>query len=67
MSAFNNCLFYQTTATVTTYIIVYVDDTFILSNSTESIDTVIASMGKQYEVRRRAQTHPPLSSAPKEI
>ena len=59
MSAFDNCLFYRTTATVTTYIIVYVDDTFI--------DTVIASMGKHYEVRRRAQTHPPLSSASKEI
>ena len=28
MSAFDNCLFYKTTATETTYIIVYVDDTF---------------------------------------
>ena len=51
MSAFDNCLFYHlTTATVTTYIIVYVDDTFILSNCTENIDMVIASVGKHYEV-----------------
>jgi len=50
MSAFNNCLFYRTTATETTYIIVYVDDTFIFSNSVENIDTVIASVGKHYEV-----------------
>ena len=50
MSAFDNCLFYSTTATETTYIIVYVDDTFIFSNSAENIDTVIASVGKHYEV-----------------
>ena len=50
MSAFDNCLFYRTTATETTYIIVYVDDTFILSNSLENIDTVIACLGKHYEV-----------------
>ena len=50
MSAFGNCLFYRTTATETTYIIVYVDDTFIFSNSAETIDTVIASVGEHYEV-----------------
>ena len=50
MSAFDNCLFYRTTATETTYIIVYVDDTFIFSYSAENIDTVIASVGKHYEV-----------------
>ena len=50
MSAFDNCLFYRTTATETTYIAVYVDDTFIFSNSAENIDTVIASVGKHYEV-----------------
>ena len=50
MSAFDNCLFYRTTATETTYIIVYVDDTFIFSNSAENIDMVIASVGKHYEV-----------------
>ena len=49
MSAFDNCLFYRTTATETTYIIVYVDDTFIFRNSAENIDTVIASVGKHYE------------------
>ena len=32
MSAFDNCLFYCITPTETTYIIVYVDDTFIFSN-----------------------------------
>ena len=50
MSAFDNCLFYRTTATETTYIIVYVDDTFIFSNSLENIDTVIACLIKHYEV-----------------
>jgi hypothetical protein len=50
MSAFDNCLFYRTTATETTYIIVYVDDTFIFSNSAANIDMVIASVGKHYEV-----------------
>ena len=46
MSAFDNCLFYKTTATETTYIIVYVDDTFIFSNSAANIDAV----SKHYEV-----------------
>jgi hypothetical protein len=32
MPAFDNCLFFRTTATETSYIIVYVDDTFIFSN-----------------------------------
>jgi hypothetical protein len=50
MSAFDNCLFYKTTATETTYIIVYVDDTFIFSNSAANIDAVIANVGKHYEV-----------------
>jgi len=34
----------------TTYIIVYVDDTFIFSNSQANIDTVITSIGEHYEV-----------------
>ena len=38
------------TQTETTYIIVYVDDTFIFSNSQANIDTVITSIGKHYEV-----------------
>ncbi len=50
MSAFDNCLFYKTTATETTYLIVYVDDTFIFSNSAENIDAFIANVGKHYEV-----------------
>ena len=53
MSAFDNCLFYRTTATKTIYIIVYVDETIIFSNSAENIDPVIASVGKHYEA-----THP---------
>ena len=32
------------------HLLVYVDDTFIFSNSAENIDTVIASVGKHYEV-----------------
>jgi hypothetical protein len=47
MSAFDNCLLYRTTATETTYIIVYVDDTFIFSNSAANIDAVIANVGLQ--------------------
>ena len=50
MSAFDNCLFYRTTATETTYIIVYVDDTFIFSNSEANIEAVITNIGKHYEV-----------------
>ena len=50
MSAFDNCLFYRTTATETTYITVYVDDTFIFSNSAANIDAVIANVIKHYEV-----------------
>ena len=50
MSAFDNCLFYRTTATKTTYIIVYIDDTFIFSNSAANFDTVITSIGNHYEV-----------------
>ena len=50
MSAFDNCLFHRITATETTYIIVYVDDTFIFSNSLVHIDSVIDKVGKHYEV-----------------
>jgi hypothetical protein len=35
---------------LSTYIIVYVDDTFIFSNSLSHIDSVIANVGKHYEV-----------------
>ena len=50
MSAFDNCLFYRITPTETTYIIVYVDDTFIFSNFQANIDTVITNVGKHHEV-----------------
>ena len=50
MSAFDNCLFYRISTTETTYIIVYVDDTFIFSNSQANIDAVITNIGKHYEV-----------------
>jgi hypothetical protein len=50
MSAFDNCLFYRITETETTYIIVYVDDTFIFSNTQDNIDSVIEKVGKHYEV-----------------
>ena len=50
MSQFDKCLFYRTTPTETTYIIVYVDDTFIFNNSLTNIDQVITNVGKHYEV-----------------
>ena len=50
MSAFDNCLFYRISPTETTKIIVYVDDTFIFSNTNVNIDSVIANIGKHYEV-----------------
>ena len=46
MSAFDNCLFYRITPTEATYIIVYVDETFIFSNSQANIDVVITNIGK---------------------
>ena len=36
--------------TATTYIIVYVDDTFIFSNSQDNIDNVIKKVVKHYEL-----------------
>ena len=50
MSQFDNCLFYKISAAETTYIIVYVDDTFIFSNTDANIESVITSIGKHYEV-----------------
>ena len=58
MSAFDNCLFYRITPTETTYIIVYVDDTFIFSNSQANTNTVIKSIGKHYEVTLEAAKQP---------
>ena len=51
ISVFDNCLFYRVSPTETTYIIVYVDDTFkIFSNSQAIIDAVLLIIGKHYEV-----------------
>ena len=50
MSQFDQCLFYRISSTETTYIIVYVDDTFIFSNTQANIDQVITSVGRHYEV-----------------
>ena len=50
MSQFDNCLFYKISAAETTYIIVYVDDTFIFSNTDANIESVITSIGKHYAV-----------------
>ena len=50
MSAFDICLFYRTTAAETTYIIVYVDDTFMFSNSEANIEAVITNIDKHYDV-----------------
>ena len=50
MSQFDNCIFYKISAAETTYIIVYVDDTFIFSNTDSNIESVITSIGKHYAV-----------------
>ena len=50
MSQFDNCLFYKISAAETTYIIVYVDNTFIFSNTDANIESVITSIGKHYAV-----------------
>jgi hypothetical protein len=50
MSQFDHCLFFRISPTETTYIIVYVDDTFIFSNTQANIDQVITSVGRHYEV-----------------
>jgi hypothetical protein len=50
MSQFDNCLFYKISAAETTYIIVYVDDTFIFSNTDANIESMITSIGKHYAV-----------------
>ena len=48
MSAFGNA--YSIALQRPTYIIVYVDDTFIFSNSPVNVDNVITNVGKHYEV-----------------
>ena len=44
MSAFDNCLFYRNDPSETTYVLVYVNDTFVF------LQTLITSIGKHYEV-----------------
>ena len=44
------CLFYRVNQEETTYIMLFVDDTYIYSNDQKYIDEVISRMGKYYEV-----------------
>ncbi len=46
MSPLDPCLFYRTTDTETTYIIVYVDDTFIFTSNQTHLDDFITAMGR---------------------
>ena len=50
MSKMDPCLFYRIEGDETTYIMLFVDDTYIYSNKQEYIDQVISRMGKHYEV-----------------
>ena len=50
MSDMDPCLFYRITYKETTYIMLFVDDTYIYSNDQKYIDEVIRKMGKHYEV-----------------
>jgi len=50
MSQSDQCLFYKVTSTETTYIIIYVDDTFIFSNRMENVTEMIARISKHYTV-----------------
>ena len=45
MSAFDNCLFYRISTLETTYVVVYVDDTFIFTNHSDHLQTLIISIG----------------------
>ena len=50
MSSFDNCLFYRNNPLETTYVLVYVDDTFVFTNHPDHLQTLITSIGKHYEV-----------------
>ena len=50
MSDMDPCLFYRVNREETTYIMLFVDDTYIYSNDQKYIDEVISRMGKYYEV-----------------
>ena len=47
MSGFDNCLFYRNDPSETTYVLVYIDDTFVFTNHPDHLQTLI---GKHYEV-----------------
>jgi hypothetical protein len=49
-SKFDPCLFTRITANETTYICLFVDDTYVFSNKAEHMDTFIMSMRKHYQV-----------------
>ncbi len=59
MSAFDNCLFYRTTATETTYIIVYVDDTSIGTLVTSTTWSNISEQRRTWDTT--SSTCPPCS------
>jgi len=46
----DQCLFFKITKTETTYIIIYVDDTFIFSNHMYNVDEMISRISKHYTV-----------------
>jgi len=50
MSQSDQCLFFKLTSTETTYIIIYVDDTFIFSNCMENVNEMILRISKHYTV-----------------
>lgn len=50
MAQSDQCLFYKITPTETTYIIIYVDDTFIFSNDMINVHEMIARISKHYTV-----------------
>jgi len=39
MSSFDNCLFYRNNPLETTYVLVYVDDTFVFTNHPDHLQT----------------------------
>ena len=50
MSKFDSCLFYRVTESETTYIIVFVDDTFIFSNTQPNMQRFIDALSTHYTV-----------------
>ena len=50
MSKYDSCLFHKVTPSETTYIIVFVDDTFIFSNTQPNMQRFIDSLSQHYTV-----------------